>query len=48
VVEGLPLSLRQLRADLEQALGRRVAVYLADCLADDTRERLLAETVSLC
>src|SRR5215472_7253344 len=48
VVEGLPLSLRQLRADLEQAMGRRVAVYLADCLADETRERLLSETVALC
>lgn len=47
VVEGLPLSLRQLRADLEQALGCKVAIYLADCLADDTRQRLLSETVSL-
>jgi hypothetical protein len=48
VVEGLPLSLRQLRADLELALGRKVAVYLADCLAEETRERLLSETVALC
>jgi hypothetical protein len=48
VVEGLPLSLRQLRVDLEQAMGCKVAVYLADCLAEETRERLLSETVALC
>jgi hypothetical protein len=47
LVEGLPVSLRQLRADLERALGRKVAIYLADCLADDTRDRLQLETVDL-
>jgi hypothetical protein len=47
LVEGLPLSLRQLRSDLERALGCKVAIYLADCLATETRERLRAETVDL-
>ena len=47
LVEGLPLSLRQLRADLERALGCPVAIYLADCLADETRERLRRESVDM-
>ncbi len=47
LVEGLPLRLRQLRADLERALGCRVAIYLADCLAAETRDRLHRETVDL-
>jgi hypothetical protein len=47
LVEGLPLSVRQLRADLERALGRKVAIYLADCLAAETRDRLRGETVDL-
>jgi hypothetical protein len=47
LVEGLPLSLRQLRADLERALGCKVAIYLADRLAAETRDRLLGETVDL-
>jgi hypothetical protein len=47
LVEGLPLSLRQLRSELERALGCRVAIYLADCLADETRDRLRRETVDL-
>lgn len=47
LVEGLPTQLRQLRAELERALGCRVAIYLADCLAEDTRERLQRETVDL-
>ena len=47
LVEGLPVSLRKLRADLERALGCKVAIYLADCLAADTRDRLQQETVDL-
>lgn len=47
LVEGLPASLRQLRADLERALGCKVAIYLADCLAEETRSRLRGETVDL-
>jgi hypothetical protein len=47
LVEGLPQSLRQLRADLERALGCKVAIYLADCLARETRDRLRRETVDL-
>lgn len=47
LVEGLPLSVRQLRAELERALGCRVAIYLADCLAEETRVRLQRETVDL-
>jgi hypothetical protein len=47
LVEGLPLSLRQLRADLERALGCKVAIYLADRLATETRDRLRHETVDL-
>jgi hypothetical protein len=47
LVEGLPLSLRQLRTDLERALGCRVAIYLADCLADETRARLRRETIDM-
>ena len=47
LVEGLPLSVRQLSRELERALGCKVAIYLAECLASDTRERLLRETVDL-
>ena len=47
LVQGVPLSLRRLRADLERALGCKVAIYLADCLADETRDRLQRETVDL-
>jgi hypothetical protein len=47
LVEGLPLRVRQLRADLERALGCKVAIYLADCLAGETRDRLRRETVDL-
>lgn len=47
LVQGLPSSLRRLRADLERALGCKVAIYLADCLADETRDRLERETVDL-
>jgi len=47
LVEGLPVSLRSLRAELERALGCRVAIYLADCLAEETRDRIRRETVDL-
>ena len=47
LVEGLPSSLRQLRADLERALGCKVAIYLADRLETSTRDRLRTETVDL-
>ena len=47
LVEGLPVSLGQLRADLERALGCKVAIYLADRLETATRDRLRAETVDL-
>ena len=47
LVEGLPLSLRQFRSELERALGCKVAIYLADCLAAETRDRLQLETVDL-
>jgi hypothetical protein len=47
LVEGLPPSLRQLRADLERALGCKVAIYLADRLETETRDRLREETVDL-
>ena len=47
LVEGLPLSLRQLRADLERALGCKVAIYLADRLEAETRDRLRDESVDL-
>jgi hypothetical protein len=47
LVEGLPLSLRRLQADLERALGCKVAIYLADRLAEETRDRLQRETVDL-
>lgn len=47
LVEGLPLSFRQLRLELEAALGCKVAIYLADCLASEARDRLRRETVDL-
>lgn len=47
LVEGLPLSLLQLRSELERTLGCKVAIYLADRLATETRERLRGETVDL-
>jgi hypothetical protein len=47
LVEGLPMSLRQLRADLERALGCKVAIYLADQLETATRDRLRDESVDL-
>ena len=47
VVEGVPGSLPALRADLERALGCRVAIYLADQLAGDAWQRIAPLTVAL-
>ena len=47
LVEGLPISLRDFRFELERALGCKVAIYIADCLAAETRNRLELETVDL-
>lgn len=47
LVDGLPASLLQLRADLQRTLGCRVAIYLADRLTAEARERLREETVDL-
>ncbi|HKF76442.1 MAG TPA: hypothetical protein VKF59_09905 [Candidatus Dormibacteraeota bacterium] len=47
LVEGIPLRLRQLRSDLERALGCKVTIYVADTLAEDVRRRLEEETVDL-
>jgi hypothetical protein len=47
LVEGLPFRLRQLRTDLERALGCKVAIYLSDRMAGETRDRLLRESVDL-
>jgi hypothetical protein len=47
VVEDAPDSLLAFRADLEAALGCRVAVYLADQIPNEAWGRLLVETVPL-
>ena len=47
LVDGELGSLRELRVDLERALGCKVAIYLADRLATETRDRLRHETVDL-
>lgn len=47
LVEGVPSSLPALRADLERALGCRVAIYLADQMPAETRRRVSTETVQL-
>lgn len=45
LVEGIPGSLPALRADLERALGCRVAIYLADQLPTDAWQRIAPQTV---
>jgi hypothetical protein len=45
VVEGVPGSLPAFRADLERALGCRVAIYLADMLSGDAWQRIAPQTV---
>lgn len=45
LIEGVPDSLLAFRADLERALGCRVAIYFADQLSGETRQRLTASTV---
>jgi hypothetical protein len=47
LVEGRPASLPAFRADLEAALGRRVAVYLADQIPREAWGGMLVETVAL-
>ena len=46
LIEGVPGSLPAFRRDLEQALGCRVALYLADQMAPETWTRIEAETVA--
>jgi hypothetical protein len=45
LVEGVPGSLTAFRTDLERALGRRVAIYLADQLPTDAWQRIAPITV---
>jgi hypothetical protein len=45
LVEGAPGSLPHFRADLERALGCRVAIYLADLLTSDAWQRIAPLTV---
>lgn len=47
LVDGAPDSLTAFRSDLERALGCHVAIYLADQIAPDTRQRLEAESVAV-
>jgi hypothetical protein len=47
LVEGVPGSLPAFRADLERALGCRVAIYLADQLPADVWQRIAPQTVQL-
>jgi hypothetical protein len=47
LVGGMPAGLRELRLELERALGCRVAIYLADHLSAEALGRLEAETVDL-
>jgi len=45
VVQGVPDSLPAFRTDLERAVGRRVAIYLADQLPSDAWQRIAPLTV---
>jgi hypothetical protein len=47
LVEGVPGSLPAFRADLERALGCRVAIYLADQLPSDAWQRIAPLTVAV-
>jgi hypothetical protein len=47
VVEDAPASLAAFRADLESALGCRVAVYVAGQIPAEAWGRILVETVAL-
>ena len=47
LVRGMPLELRQLQADLERALGCKVAIYVADTQPEHVRRRLEEESVDL-
>jgi hypothetical protein len=45
LVDGVPDSLPAFRADLERAIGHRVAIYLADQLTRDAWQRIVPITV---
>ncbi|HSR24164.1 MAG TPA: hypothetical protein VLW53_11475 [Candidatus Eisenbacteria bacterium] len=47
LVEGRPDSVVALRSELEQVLGCRVAIYLADQIPREAWGGILAETVAL-
>jgi hypothetical protein len=47
LVGGAALDLRRFRSELERALGCKVAIYLAEQLPPEVRERLRSETVDL-
>jgi hypothetical protein len=47
LVQGVPGSLPAFRADLERALGCRVAIYLADQLPSDAWQRIAPLTVAV-
>ena len=47
VIGELPQSLVELRADLQRALGCRVAIYLAEHQPEEVRRRLAEQTIDL-
>ncbi len=47
LVEGVPGSLPAFRADLERAIGRRVAIYLADQLPRDVWQRIAPQSLAV-
>ena len=47
LVDGQPASFRDFQADLEKALGCRVAIYLADRLPEEVRDRLSSESIEM-
>lgn len=47
LVEGRPDTVAALRSELEQVLGCRVAIYLADQIPREAWGGILAETVAL-
>ena len=47
LVDGQPAGFRGFQADLEKALGCRVAIYLADRLPDEVRDKLAGESIEM-
>ncbi len=47
LVAGQPDSFKGLQGDLEKALGCRVAIYLADRLPDEVRDKLESESIEM-